>query len=75
MHCTDCGTTYNLTHGQVTITDGQARFNQSVPVDCDEGYEIHGEHYITCLADGTWSKNTTCVIKGKLENVCNVQDT
>ena len=61
----DCGAIYTLPNGFVNFTDKSTTYNELVPVHCDVGFEIQGEHYITCLSDGSWSENTTCQAKGE----------
>lgn len=60
----DCGAIYSIENGNLNFTGRETVFNSSVPVLCDIGYEIYRESEITCLSDGTWSRNTTCRIKG-----------
>ena len=37
-----------------------------VPVNCDDGYEINGNKFITCLFNGDWS-SVICQPKGKFD--------
>ena len=39
-------------------------------VDCDTGYKVVGDKYISCGLDGTWSKFTKCEAIG--ENTLNI---
>ena len=34
-------------------------------VDCDPGYKVVGDKYISCGLDGTWSKFTKCAAIGE----------
>ena len=54
-----------LHNGHVDFLGRQTLYNEKVPVICNEGYDIVGQTSITCLSDGTWSKDTFCRIKGK----------
>ena len=62
----DCGTNYTLPHGHVNFTGRATTYNQSIPVLCELGYEIHGKDQITCLDDGQWSEGSECTIKGRI---------
>ena len=44
--------------------DRETTYNHTIPVACNEGYNIVGDDHITCLASGEWSTNTYCAIKG-----------
>ena len=44
----------------------ETTFGHAISVKCDLGYALKGDTTITCQADGTWSKNTFCIIKSKL---------
>ena len=61
----DCGSTFNLTHGRVDFSGRTTTYNQIVPLTCDEGYQIKGSHYLTCLEDGAWSTDSSCVKMGE----------
>ena len=60
----DCGSKFNIEHGYVDFTGRRTDYKASVPVDCDVGYDIRGSHYTVCQSDGSWSRNTTCLVKG-----------
>ena len=60
----DCGRDVTVAHGIVDFIDGISTYGHSVPVICDTGYEINGNHRIECLANGTWSSLPTCQITG-----------
>lgn len=36
-------------------------FGELAFISCTSGYVIRGETYITCLENGVWSDNTTCL--------------
>lgn len=59
----DCGDSVNLLHGHADFSGMKTTYNEIVPVSCVIGYEINGPPYLICLADGTWSPDTTCVKK------------
>ena len=61
----DCGSSYNLDHGDVNFDGVDTTFGHTIPVTCSEGYVIDGEPHITCLASGKWSTRTHCQIVGK----------
>ena len=56
----DCGDTYHIDHGMVDFTGKQTTVNHSVPVHCNDGYELQGHDNITCHANGMWSRFTRC---------------
>lgn len=58
---TGCQDDYEIEHGHVDYPDNETAVNQSLPVSCNAGYEISGDHRITCLDNGTWSNTTTCI--------------
>ena len=62
---------YALDNGIVNFSGFKTTFNHSVPINCDTGYEIHGDDQITCLPEGTWSSNSACHIKGNVPVICN----
>lgn len=31
-------------------------FGDKLPLKCNEGFELHGEDYISCMETGKWSK-------------------
>ena len=59
----DCGTLYPLDFGYADFAGKETTYEQKVPVVCEVGYGLEGDPEITCLEDGTWSKNTICAIK------------
>ena len=66
FYFSDCGTNYDLTHGYADFPGFKTTYRQIVPIKCDDGYDLKGIDFITCQADGTWSKGSTCQIKGVL---------
>ena len=64
MLLTDCKNTFHLEHGHAEFSGDVTPYGGMVPVVCSEGYEIEGDHVITCLADGNWSTSTSCRVKG-----------
>lgn len=54
------------TNGNVVNTDGTDRyvFQNYAELQCDVGYNIHGESVITCEDGGVWSDNTQCLLIG-----------
>ena len=61
----DCGTVYKLDHGSADFSNRDTTYGKSVPVKCEIGYGLHGDSFITCKADGTWSNGPSCVLKSK----------
>lgn len=47
-------------NGNASVPYGNA-FGELAFIACTSGYVIHGETYITCLENGVWSDNTTCL--------------
>ena len=64
MKLVDCGNDYEITHGNADFSEQATTFNSKVPVACYEGFDIIGVDHITCQADGDWSKDVSCQIKG-----------
>lgn len=58
----DCGNP-TPTHGLALVPEGTA-YGVTAFVTCDEGFTLVGSGYISCGDDGSWSSNTTCIIKG-----------
>ena len=61
---TDCGSSFILEHGNANFGENLTPVGESVPVICDNGYEVEGPDHITCQANMTWTI-TTCKIKCK----------
>ena len=54
---------------QVVPATGPYKYPTSVTVTCMSGFNLYGgsESYtIDCLADGTWSRNESCIRKQKI---------
>ena len=49
----------------MNYTGRSTKYNHKVPVTCDTGYDLVGPPEITCKADGSWTDDTICRIKGK----------
>ena len=60
----DCGNEYQIEYGYAKFSGMETTYNSMVPLTCHEGYDLRGADYITCLFDGTWSKGSSCHIKG-----------
>ena len=61
----DCGNKYVPNHGHVDYAGKPTTYGQTLPVICEDGYQIHGKPQVTCMSDGTWSSDSSCTIKGK----------
>ena len=44
----------------VNYNDNHTAYNATASVSCKDGFEIQGENFVTCQADGTWSQ-ASCV--------------
>ena len=64
LSITDCGTDYTMAHGQINFIEEKTTYNQTAPVICNIGYEVHGNAEIRCLSNGSWSRNSACRKKG-----------
>ena len=62
----DCGENQTIEHGHVNFTGHLTTFNQTVPVTCNDGYNLVGEAVTTCEANGSWSEDAHCHPKGTL---------
>lgn len=56
----DCGTIYPLHYGFVNFSGRATAYKEKIAVTCAKGYMIEGDREITCLGNGTWSRNTVC---------------
>lgn len=63
-YISDCGTNVSIKNGYVNTTDRQTTYGESLDVTCDTGYELKGGTRVLCRANGNWSAETTCEIKG-----------
>ena len=54
-----------------------ASYGETVHVSCEDGYEVYGEEYIRCQADGTFNVNSypTCNSEFVYTNVSIKHDT
>ena len=64
MKLVDCGNDYDIAHGNADFSEQATTFNSKVPVTCYKGFDIIGVDHITCQADGNWSQDSSCQIKG-----------
>ena len=62
----DCGTSYSIQHGEVDFAGQETTYGSTLAVSCNSGYELHGKENVVCGPDGTWSKLSSCHIKGIL---------
>ena len=61
----DCSNTHHIEHGHAEFIGDETPYGDIAPVFCMEGHEHHGDHYLTCLADGSWS-NSSCRLRGSI---------
>ena len=59
--CINC---YNLPHGHVKFSGLLTPYYSGALAICDDGYQITGPLYLSCLANATWSTGPSCVLKG-----------
>ena len=59
-----CQSNYTISNGRVNFPKTTVSFGNTVSIECNTGYEVQGNGYITCLADGTWSNDASCSIRG-----------
>ena len=64
---------YDLEFGTVTFDERWTTYRSKASVTCHDGYRIHGEESLTCLASGKWSTLTKCVIHGKYVHLIDKQ--
>ena len=65
LNISDCGSKISIANAYIDFS-GPTTYNNTVSVVCNDGYDITGPSYLTCLADGTWSQATSCHIKSML---------
>ena len=65
MPLLDCGSNFSIPNAQIHY-HGITTYNQRVSVTCNKGYKMHGEGFITCQSDGSWSKTASCRVISKL---------
>ena len=56
----------SINYGYALFKDGNTTYNQTVPVVCNDGFEILGDPFIVCLHNGLWGNGSNCVAKGLL---------
>ena len=64
----DCGTKFVIKNGYANFDGEDKNIGHSVPITCKTGYQLIGSRHTTCLPDGSWSRNTTCRIRGRLQS-------
>lgn len=64
QYCSDCGDPSPM-NGTANIPSGTT-YEKVAFIECDEGYTLQGEQYVTCEDGGAWSSNPTCVYIGKI---------
>ena len=60
----DCGSKYSIAHAHIDF-NGTTTYGSKSLVKCQGGFDILGPKYITCLPDGTWSRDTACYVRSK----------
>ncbi|XP_052241381.1 uncharacterized protein LOC127851584 [Dreissena polymorpha] len=50
-----------ITNGKVT--GRSTEFESIIELECDIGYDLHGDRRVVCQANGQWSGKPTCIIK------------
>ena len=61
----DCGVNYHIEHGHVDFDEHETTYESKVPANCNNGYNLVGDNFTVCQADGHWSGNTECRAVGK----------
>ena len=62
LYSSDCGNRYTVDHGHVKFKGQDTTYKNSASISCDAGYTLQGDSEVTCLADGSWSQFSRCVI-------------
>ena len=57
-----CSNYKDIVHGEVDFTDGNTAVGSVLPITCDEGYRLQGGYNVTCMPDGCWDTNATCIV-------------
>lgn len=52
-----------MTDGQVGMPSGRT-YGSTALVSCNAGYTLAGSNFVTCLSNGSWSDQPTCLIVG-----------
>ena len=61
----DCKIPVNPSNGMVKLAvDGVTTYGATASVSCNVGYELVGDDYLRCRADGAWSSLSSCAFKG-----------
>ena len=68
----DCGLNYEIEHGYAEYGHTpsgvhETTYGSHVLVFCNHGYNMVGDNFTVCQADGFWSRNTVCQVEGKFE--------
>ena len=63
LYFSDCSINHTIQHANVNFTGMPITFSSTVPVICDEGYQLQGVSDIECLPGGEWSNNTACIVQ------------
>lgn len=68
----DCKNEKKIDKGTVNYKD-VTTYGTMVTVSCNTGYKLTGHPHLVCQADGTWTSNTSCVLRdcGKAFNITN----
>lgn len=61
-HIKQCPSDYSIAHSFANFTGRKTNFGTVIPVRCESGYKVSGEHYAICQKDAKWS-STKCVMK------------
>ena len=62
---TDCNDPAAPSNGTVNLTKiGVTTYQATATLYCNEGYSLSGNDTMVCNADGKWSQNADCIIKG-----------
>ena len=65
--CKDCKTPEQPANGVVELTvDLLTTYGATAIVTCNTGYELRGNGFLWCNANGVWSALPSCNIKGNL---------
>lgn len=63
LHFADCGPPSSIADG--TVQYNSTSYLAIAKYTCDEGFDLLGNHVVTCLANSTWEYSATgCKIKG-----------
>ena len=65
----DCGTSVTINNGFVNFTSVQTTFGQTVPILCNEGFELSGGSSLKCETNGKWTTTAACDITGTIFDI------